>query len=471
MKRFLVLFLLLILTIGICGCDSEKPVDLDDDSDETIVLSEEEQRELYYNAVNKTKSAAYLWYDAEVSETWNYPSEETTETSAVQVKVIDAGSGDARYSALYTVGNDSFEYFYSNGSICSNESGEMYKSPMSEDEFCDYITEQMFLPLGEEFTDVAAAVSDDGTYTASLRGMNEIPEALAKHFYKAGASGLSLKNVTGSACVSESGYLLDNSVTFELTMNVNGQAVSVEYGVEINYQNLGHKFTVTLPDDEACMAIENIRTPLLIKEAYSNIFGRSYNASYKTLYSCNEDDYSMELNYNLAVSELGNGFASSDETVIDYDTVSRGRTVKRSSQYENGIQINTTKSGESETEMTDESARNHYFKMLLDYETDLDVFKVLSVRDMGSFYEIKYEYTDEGTKLYCQNVLTVLIEDQEGMAVHSEKYTVQTSGGTIRVDKNTETLTGHDINIAAVFEEDGEDLAVVFEHSLTVDVL
>ncbi len=472
MRKVLALLLAAILAFAICGCDSDKSTDVDDVFGDDSVLSTEEQRQIYYDAVSKTDSMPYVWYEVFLSEEIVGQMDQNVNTRSVQIKTIDSGTNDARYSADYSDGDNSFSYFYSNGSVYSDESGEMYNAPMTENEFCDYMAEQVVLVTGAEFTDVTASENEDGTYAVSLSGMDSIPEALAKHFYKSGVTGLKLRSVTGEALVSEKGYLLDNSVNFELEMNLNGEAVTARYNTQVSYENVGQRFTITLPD-ENYIKVDDIRAPILLENAYSNIYGRSYNAYYESLYSYNgdSDDYSMKLDYDLDVLENSEGFEASDETIIKYDTISSGRTVKRSSQYNDGIHTKINKSSTSETEMTDASARSQYFQMIMDYEPDIEVFKTINIRDMGSYYEIEYEYTEEGTILYCQNVLTALIEDQNGIAVHSEKYTIDVSSGTIKVDRNMETLISHEIEIKAVFVEDDQELNVGFEHSLTVEML
>ncbi|MBE6948219.1 MAG: hypothetical protein E7456_00015 [Ruminococcaceae bacterium] len=463
MRKLIVLLLAFVLVFSLCCCDNNTADEVSAE-EEAVVLSPEEQRKVYHDAAEKTVNIDSVGYDVSMWETVTYLTYQDSNSVTVH-----AGENGNDWYGEYTENDVSFDCFYVDGYIHTNESGSDYKAPMTEAEFADYTKTRVYPAVGDEYAAVNAVLNDDGTYTVSLNGMLSVPEALAKHFQKLGMTDIAVTRAAGFAEINEDSFITHQTAAFELSMSHNGEPITAEYSVEITYTVDGDH-TVKLPPDREYMELENISIPFLVGGAYDNVMGSSYYANYRTFYDYINDDteYSMELNYGLMAVENYNGFEASDQTTIIYNTVNSGKTVEKSSKYSSGKYKSKTGSSSSDKEkMTDEYARNMYFRMLLDYEPQLEDFKSISVNETENSYELRYEYSEYGTLLYCQNVLTALIGEQEGIAVNSDDYTITASGGTIRMDKDSKALTSHEIYIETQFDDGDDSYTVVFEHILT----
>ena len=461
MKRFLMLLFVVALAFCLCGCDSGSEAS---DSLETVEVIEPDYRQIYYDAVKKTVSETRYGYDVSISDMMIYPDGENVIAKNGHVEL-----NGSECTAVFNDGGRNINLSYFDGYIYSDESGGNFKAPMEKAEFDGYLESRLYSVVGVDFAGVFGTENDDGTYTVSFNGVQNTPETLAEHFQKLGMSDVVLRGISGKAEIDKNGYITKRTVTAQLSMNEADAAIKCTYSAEVNYV-IGGERAMARKSDDNFIEVDDINTPMLIKGAYENILGHSYNASYETLYEYaeGEKEYSMELNYSQSVKELPVGFEAFDETVIRYDTVKSGRTVEKSSEYSTGEREIADDSAYYTEEMTDASARSVYYQMLMDYEPDMKLIKNIGIKDMGNYFEIEYEYAEENAMLYCQNVLTALVNDQEGIAVHSEDHTIESALSTMRIDKASGVLMAHEIDIIASFNDGENSFTVGFEHVLRV---
>lgn len=461
MRKLLALSLTVLLLLGLCSCENGTTTDRKD----TMVV-DQEQRRIYYEAAEKTNLLDKLEYDISAICTVTYPNQQSEISKQAHIE-----KNGSVYHAELSSNDTVFDCFYMDGYIYSDESGGCFKAPVTEKAFGNYIDSSVYSAVGAEFANVILSEKSDGGYTVELAGMTTVPEAFEDMLDKLGMTDCVLGSISGQAAVDSNGIITCQSITAELNMTDSGQAVTGVYSAEIKYITRAES-EIQLPTEVNYIEIDDIDTPMLVKNSYKNITGCSYDASYESLYSYHSDDaeYSMKLNYAIEVTEPAIGFEASDETAIVYNTVNGTKTVNKSSEYRAGKYSTVNGNVSNSEEMSDSSARSLYNHMLLDYEPEFDVFRSLSVCDTGSCYEIKYEYSDYGVLLYCQNVLTALINDQEGAAVHAENFTIVSSQGTIVVDKKLETLLSHEISISTQFNNDAQSFYVGFDHVLNVEI-
>jgi hypothetical protein len=127
-----------------------------------------------------------------------------------------------------------------------------------------------------------------------------------------------------------------------------------------------------------------------------------------------------------------------------------------------------TENGEASNQKIDtETARSTYYYLLTDHQPDITDISSVTVTDQGDRYEIEYLYTDDAARRLCQTVLTTVGEDDSGMAVNSENYTINASKGSMTVGKENHTLIRHEISVSAEFDE---KITVSFDHALNMSI-
>ena len=446
------------------GQNEQKAIPVDD----TVSISQDDQREIYYDAMGRLDSIGNMRYRYTCSQRFTFPDSVNEELVTADVQFIGRGGEEPEYYARFNNGDEDFICAYSDGVGYSDESGAAHRSAMSETDFADYLSDHMLDDSDTEFETVTVTELEGGGYSCTASGADKLPESLADALFILGAEDVKIGEYNKTAQIDKLGRLSGQTTYIKLSMKRWGKPVGCEVSCVIDYDSVGERFTMDAPDAEGYTDIGDIRGSMLMLDAYDSFYSRSYTSDYTTSFVCRDGDqeYSIKLGYSGEVTQ-DKAYTADDTTNISYKTRERTSDTERTTSFSDGV-LAITENGEAfNQEIDTDTARSTYYYLLTDHRPNISDISSVTVTDRGDTYEIEYLYTDDAARKLCQTVLTTVGEDDSGMAVNSDNYSIKAAKGNMTVGKENNTLLRHEISVSAEFDE---KITVSFDHALNMSI-
>ncbi|MBT9776043.1 hypothetical protein GPL15_05935 [Clostridium sp. MCC353] len=215
---------------------------------------------LYQEAAKKSSQLSSMTAASKISVTMTMEGETVTADMNMDLKFKDLNQSSMKYLATLDMNmigvNMKGTMFYTDGYYYIDMMGIKQKVPMDIAGITAQVNSDMN-GMGDDLTDSMqnVTVADDGngnkviSYTMNMSGFNSYIMSIYDQM-GLNVDSVNFKDLKGRSVINPEGYCISEDMDFVFDLTMEGQTVSANMAIQMNYINIGQPVDFTLPSTE-----------------------------------------------------------------------------------------------------------------------------------------------------------------------------------------------------------------------------